>query len=373
MGWREGRDPSSDFSTSNYLAAYPDIAAQDICPLVHYCETGRFEGRKSAPILAHPEPAPNYVALSAKPPLESRLARLVAFYLPQFHTIPENDLWWGEGFTEWSNVRPARPQYQGHYQPRLPDELGYYDLDAAPWMMRRQAELAQNYGLEGFCFYFYWFAGKRLLEKPIQTFAESDEIDFPFCLCWANENWSRRWDGLDSEILIAQDHSPEDDIAFIEHLSQYLRNPRYIRIDDRPVLLVYRPSLLPDAAATAERWRHWCRENGIGEIYLVYTQSFDKIDPKIIGFDAAVEFPPNNSGVPELPGQPVGLRTDFTGKLYDWRALANASQNYKPLEYKTFRGVNPSWDNTARRKSDGNNIVRCQPPRLSSLACQGHC
>ena len=279
-------------------------------------------------------------------------ARVIAFYLPQFHPIPENDAWWGKGFTEWTNVTRATPQFVGHYQPHLPGELGFYDL-RVPAVQERQAELAKLYGLSGFCFYFYWFAGKRLLETPIRQWRDSSNIDFPYCLCWANENWSRRWDGLDTEILIAQNHSAEDDLAFIAHVADYLRDPRYIRIDGKPLLLVYRPSLLPSARETATRWRAWCRENGVGEIYLAYTQSFENADPAEYGFDAAIEFPPNNSGPPEITNKIERINPNFSGKVYDYRVFLERSTAYARRAYTFFRGVFPSWDNEARRTGAG--------------------
>ena len=294
------------------------------------------------------------------PPLASTDVRIIAFYLPQFHPIPENNKWWGEGFTEWTNVKPAQAQFAGHYQPRIPGELGYYDLRETA-AQKRQIELAKNYGVNGFCFYFYWFKGKRLLETPIKNYLENRDLDLPFCLCWANENWSRRWDGLDSEMLITQEHSPSDDLQFIEYISVYLQDSRYIRIDGKPLLLVYRPSLLPSPKDTAQRWRKWCRENGIGEIYIAYTQSFEKVDPQNYGFDAAIEFPPNNSAPPDVTKEIIGSESDFGGRIYDWNIFLSRSQDYKRENYKLFRGVNPMWDNTARRKNNGTIFINSSP------------
>ncbi|MDQ9170127.1 glycoside hydrolase family 99-like domain-containing protein [Oxalobacteraceae bacterium R-40] len=293
-------------------------------------------------------------------PLENAPAKLIAFYLPQFHPIPENNVWWGEGFTEWSNVRPAQPQFIGHYQPHVPDELGYYNL-LDTRAQHRQIELAKLYGVGGFCFYTYWFGGKLLLQKPVQNYLNDQSLALPFCLCWANENWSRRWDGLDSEILIAQDHSPEDDLGFIQYISQYMRDERYIRVNGKPLLLVYRPSLLPSAKNTAVRWREWCRENNIGEIFLAYTQSFENVDPALYGFDAAIEFPPNNSSPPNITAQVKPLSADFRGTVYDWRIFVERSYKYRTPAYKLFRGVCPSWDNTARRKNKGTIFLNSSP------------
>ena len=284
--------------------------------------------------------------------LTDPVARLIAFYLPQFHTIPENDEWWGKGFTEWTNVRPSQPMFPGHYQPHEPLDIGYYDLSDIE-TQKRQIELAKLYGVGGFCFYWYWFGGKRLLEKPVENWLNNPALDFPFCICWANENWTRRWDGKDTDVIMGQNHSPEDDLAFIAELAPYLRDPRYIRIDGKPLVLVYRPSLLPDPTATAARWRDWCRQNGIGEIYLAYTQSFELADPKIYDFDAAIEFPPNNAAPTVLTDRIKGLDPEFNGIVDDWNSYVDRSRNYPQPDYRLIRSVCPAWDNSARRKKGG--------------------
>jgi len=287
-------------------------------------------------------------------------ATVVAFYLPQFHPIPENDAWWGEGFTEWHNVTRALPQFEGHAQPRLPGELGFYDLRLAD-AMRRQMQLAREYGVGAFCSYFYWFAGKTLLETPLQQWLTDRTLGLPLCLCWANENWSRRWDGRADDILIGQRHSPADDLAFIEHVAHYLVDPRYLRVGGKPLLLVYRPGLLPDPKATAARWRAWCLANGIGEIRLAYVQSFDRVDPRAIGFDAAVEFPPNNTTPALITARQRLLNPDFRGDVHDWRELARQSMAQPDPAYPRYPGVNPGWDNEPRRSGDGRAFVHAAP------------
>jgi lipopolysaccharide biosynthesis protein len=287
-------------------------------------------------------------------------ATLVAFYLPQFHPIPENDAWWGEGFTEWHNVARALPQFEGHAQPRLPGELGFYDL-RLPDVMRRQMQLAREYGIGAFCSYFYWFAGKTLLEQPLQQWLADPTLDLLLCLCWANENWSRRWDGRADDILIGQQHSATDDLAFIEYVSRYLRDPRYLRVDGKPLLLIYRPGLLPDPKTTATCWRTWCRANGIGEIHLAYVQSFDRVDPREIGFDAAVEFPPNNTTPEPITARQQLLNPDYQGDVHDWREMARQSMAKSDPAYPCYPGVNPSWDNEPRRSGRGRLFVHASP------------
>lgn len=279
---------------------------------------------------------------------------IFAFYLPQFHPIPENDQWWGPGFTEWSNVTRATPQYPGHYQPQLPSTLGFYDL-RLPEIMKAQAEMARRYGVTGFCFYYYWFAGKRLLETPLERMLASGEPDFPFFLCWANENWSRRWDGQDREILIAQKHSPEDDEAIIRDLMRYMRDRRYVRIHGRPLLLVYRVDLLPDFRQTALRWRALCREEGLGEIYLAAVESFEfSRNPEALGrygLDGSVQFPPHGD-LPQAHGVRATAAADFKGLVHDYETAAKTFASQPFPAWSRFPTVMPGWDNTARRMTN---------------------
>jgi hypothetical protein len=283
--------------------------------------------------------------------------RAIAFYLPQYHAIPENDKWWGEGFTEWTNVRKARARFAGHYQPRVPAELGYYDL-RDPKVQAAQAELAKAHGISGFCYYHYWFNGKRLLEHPINEIIQSGKPDFPFCLCWANENWTRRWDGEEREVLMAQDHSHQDDREHIESLIPVFRDQRYIRVNGKPLFLVYKTNLLPDPKKTAEIWREVAFKAGIGELYLVRVEnSFQGYDPAPgeIGFDAAAEFGPHWGCLGPDVSDRFNLYDEYRDcdpRIYDYNnIMATMLARPKP-DYKMFRGAFPSWDNSARRRNE---------------------
>jgi len=220
--------------------------------------------------------------------------RALAFHLPQFHPVPENDEWWGRGFTEWRNVAKARPLFAGHYEPHLPADLGFYDLRLAE-ARAAQAKLAREYGVYGFCYYHYWFSGRRILERPVNEIVSSGQPDFPFCLCWANENWTRRWDGHDQQVLLHQVYSAEDDIAHLRALANYFRDPRYICVEGKPLFLVYRASNLPEPAATVARWRAEAQRLGFLGIYLCNVESMprDKGLTLTASFDAAVEFAPD--------------------------------------------------------------------------------
>lgn len=289
--------------------------------------------------------------------------RLIALYLPQFHPIPENDRWWGRGFTEWRNVARAQPVYEGHYQPHLPADLGFYDLRVTE-VMEEQAALAKRYGVHGFCFYYYWFAGKRLLEMPLERMLETGRPDIPFCLCWANENWTRRWDGSEQEILMKQEHSEKHDHDVIMDIIRYLRHPNYIKVNGKPVFLVYRIGLFPNIKRTTEIWRDVCRSEGIGEIYLVTVESFEQsnagAEPSKYGFDASMEFPPH-----QMPAMTVVpdkmINPDFSGVIYDYRDVALKYMSKNAPGYVRFRGVITSWDNTARRPNNSHIFAYSTP------------
>jgi len=292
--------------------------------------------------------------------------RPIAFYLPQYHPIPENDAWWGKGFTEWMSVVKGKPLFPGHYQPRLPADLGFYDL-RLPEVRQAQAELAREYGIYGFCYYHYWFNGKLLLDRPFREVLSSGEPDFPFCLCWANENWTRRWDGLDHQVLIGEQYSLEDDREHIRWLAHAFRDRRYIRIDGRPLLLIYRVSRLPNPAQTVAIWREEARKMGLGELYLCIVESLrdDRIDPRRIGCDAAVEFQPDWLNL----GSPVH-RTAEHSLVYDYGSVVDRMLQKARPPYTWFPCVTPGWDNTPRRIRQAY-ILRDSTPERYELWLRG--
>lgn len=279
---------------------------------------------------------------------ENSDVKAIAYHLPQFHAIEENNEWWGRGFTEWTNTRKSQPLFPGHYQPRKPhDDIGYYDLSDAG-VLRRQAEMARRHGIHGFAFYHYWFHGKRLLGKPVDLLLKHRDIDINFCLCWANETWSKRWDGKDSEILIKQTFSEEDDIAFIEFLAPYLADRRYIRVDGKPLLQVYRISKLPSPKGTTDRWRKWCRDNGIGELHLVAV-THSETNPsddnlRKFGFDAYAAFVPHH-----FPCQRVEADEGLFDGGYRFDYASGVDRYCQgPSHPKVYECCTLGWDNTAR-------------------------
>lgn len=300
--------------------------------------------------------------------------RLIAFHLPQFHPIPENDLWWGKGFTEWNNVVKGRPLFSGHYQPHLPADLGFYDL-RLPETRMAQAQLAADHGIHGFCYYHYWFHGRQLLERPVNDIVASGEPDFPFCLCWANENWTRRWDGHDAEVLMAQTYSEEDDRRHLEWLAPRFADGRYIRVHGKPLFLVYRARKLPDALRTTTAWRERAQQLGIGDLYLCRLEIYpdDREDPARLGFDAAVEFQPDwvTLGAPLRRearwgyARTLGLTDDLYQRhsIFDYGTLVERMLRKPLAPYRRFPCVTPMWDNAPRRQNYAS-IVHGSTPEL---------
>jgi lipopolysaccharide biosynthesis protein len=282
-------------------------------------------------------------------------ARVIPFYLPQFHAFPENDAWWGTGFTEWANVSAGKPVFLGHNQPFLPADLGFYDL-SNPSVSRKQYELATGAGIEGFMYYYYWFAGKKLMDMPIANLIAS-EGDTPFCIMWANENWTRRWDGSSENVLIAQDYDEVPATQFIHDVIHHLTDSRYIRIDDKPVISVYRITQIPDYADVLEYWRTAAIAAGLPGLTIVTVdvgRSMDGIegDLRDHGLDAYLEFAPHNRAWKLQSRETLAVDPRFQGNILSYASMARDSeaQLREPLESGRYPGVMVNFDNTARRQ-----------------------
>jgi hypothetical protein len=284
----------------------------------------------------------------------------IAFYLPQFHPVPENDRWWGRGFTDWSNVVRGAPLFDGHEQPHLPADLGFYDLRLAE-SRQAQADLAAQHGIDAFCYYHYWFEGRRLLGRPLDEVLRTKDPELPFCLCWANEDWRANWDGRTGEVLVQQRYSESDDLDHIRWLLQVFRDERYLRVDGKPLMLVYRALDLPDPVRTTELWRREARREGVGELMLCRVNSFDDDhgDPRPLGFDAAVEFQPDWSVLWRLPA-----RADTRPhSVVDYATVVKAMLAKPEPPWRRFPCVTPRWDNSPR-KPDASYVLEGSTPEL---------
>jgi len=291
------------------------------------------------------------------------MTRMIAFYLPQFHPIPENDEWWGKGFTEWTNTAKAKPMFPGHYQPHVPADLGFYDL-RLPEARLAQAELARQYGIEAFCYYHYWFAGKRILDLPFNEVLESGQPNFPFCLCWGNQSWTGVWHGAPNRMLIEQTYpGMEDHRRHFEYLLRAFLDPRYIRVDGKPVFVVYSPKELPDSMAVTDLWRDLAVRAGLPGLFLVAEHKSPDWDPKNAGFDAVinVRLPPRRRDSEARPAwnNPIGKLKHW---YQDTRRLPTIHQYKYISDYLISEPVSgiegypcviPNWDNTARSGSNG--------------------
>lgn len=289
--------------------------------------------------------------------------RVIAFYLPQFHCIPENDVWWGKGFTEWVNVKKARPIFKGHSQPRIPLNDNYYDLSRVE-TLRWQAELANNYDVYGMCFYHYWFNGKLLLEKPAELLLQNTDIPMRFCFSWANEPWARTWDGKNHEILQSQDYGTESDWRrHFDYLLPFFRDERYIKEQNCPMMLIYKPQSIPCAEAMMTLWNQLARSAGFDGIHFVETLRNGSQDKRNLPFKARVEFEPARTNyqqsllalnykrcrryllksINSLFHTSIPLNKPFRFADVAHRSLQCVSPN------GTYGGVFVGWDNTPRR------------------------
>ena len=274
--------------------------------------------------------------------------KTIALYLPQFHSIKENDQWWGKGFTEWTNVKKAVPLYKGQHQPRIPGDnygyLNYYNL-TNPDSIKKQVELAKSHGIYGFGIYYYWFSGKRLLEKPLDIIINHKEINFKFLLIWANENWTKKWDGKNNEILIKQEYKEKDPEDFINDIKKYLFDLRYIKMKEKKVIGIYEPFKIPNFNKTISIWRKESRKLGIGELFILVCLNHYKISDfqNVNLFDGAYEFPPRDSLGYKIKNQPYFL---YTATLYKDKNFINIKDNFF-----VFRGSMLEFDNTPRKKN----------------------
>jgi len=281
-------------------------------------------------------------------------ARVLPFYLPQFHPIPENDRWWGTGFTEWTNVSAARPVFAGHHQPKVSRDMGFYDL-RLDLVRDQQVDLAREHGVSGFMYYYYWFAGKRMLQLPVEQLAAGDG-DFPFCIMWANENWTRRWDGRSDDVLIGQDYDKVPAETFIDDILPFLLDDRYLKVDGRPLLSVYRPGQMADFPAVVKAWRKRASEHNL-ELHVVsvdVAKEFDALEgsPEEAGLDGLMGFPPHNCLWSWLPHEGLGVDSRFTGNLLSYRDLVQDAERRlaRGVDDGSFPGVMVTFDNTARRQ-----------------------
>jgi lipopolysaccharide biosynthesis protein len=302
--------------------------------------------------------------------LQQAKARVVALHLPQFHPIAENDLWWGKDFTEWTNVRKAKPRFKDHDQPRIPTTLGYYDLRDET-IRSAQANMAKSHGIEAFCYYHYWFNGKLLLERPLEAILESNEPKFSFCLCWANENWTRRWDGENQEVLIAQDYNNDDSKAHAKYLVQFFQDQRYLRIHQNPVFIIYRANLIPNLRQRLTNLQAALGALGIPKVHFYAMSRGEPLDSTLLeaGIERLIDFEPSE-------GNPVNgvdfahLKTVVSKLLtgyvkphirqilpnlmfdlvFDYRQIVQQKMQ-STLKKLHIPCVFPNWDNSSRRKN----------------------
>lgn len=273
--------------------------------------------------------------------------KIIAHYLPQYHPIPENDTWWGKGFTEWTNVAKAKPLYKGHIQPKLPADLGFYDLRLSE-TREEQAKLAKEAGIFGFCYWHYWFGdGKRLLEKPFDEVLELGKPDFPFCLGWANETWSGIWHGDDKKILIQQTYpSLQDEENHFNYLLSAFNDVRYIKVNNQPLLYIYRPKDIPDVKNFIERWNQKAIKHGFDGIHFVANGFYDGVFND--GFDAFVDQVPFAVAVKTTLKNRILRKFTKIPMVRMYQDFVASHHFERELKKNEYPSILPNWDNTPR-------------------------
>lgn len=385
QGWREGREVSPRYSLEKYRLQLEKKNITNEDPLRYFLTTGRDQGDilpatgTRAPSSLHRSGSSLQMEIEKNqrpgPFFEDKLlgiagkktalkARLFAFYLPQFYPFEQNNTWWGPGFTEWRNVTRALPRFEGHQQPHLPRELGFYDLRNID-TLRQQVEMAKASGIAGFCFYYYWFNGTRLLDRPLDMFLSNPDLEISFSLMWANENWTRRWDGLENDILMGQDYHDSDDDALIADLAKYFADPRYERVDGRPLFIIYRPGIIPKFVERLEKWREIFREKHAMNPMILMVLGFGDFDPVVYNVDGAIEFPPHKlaEGLHPVNSSLNIIDEDFQGHYLQYDDLVASSVSVPAPSYDLIRTLVPAWDNEARKPSRGMGFVEANPEK----------
>ena len=294
--------------------------------------------------------------------------KIIAFYLPQFHNIPENDEWWGNGFTEWTNVKKAKPLYEGHMQPRVPLGGNYYNLlddNVKIW----QADLAKKYGVYGFCYYHYWFNGKMLLEKPMEQMLANKEVDMPFCICWANEPWTKAWVGDERKLLIAQEYGKEEEWKqHFMYLLPFFKDERYITKDGKPLFVFYRPDIVPCMKEMIETWDKLAKENGLSGITFAFQSGdYDWNNSKEANlFDYDIEFQPpyashwlysNDGKFVSALKKCRRLLAGWAGKKFGIDLYRYGTAQYKKMTGQTVANYDSMWQK----------IIEAKPVRSTSI------
>ncbi len=404
FGWRENRNPSSAFNTEIYLNDNPSIKNLDINPLIDFINNNEFIEPSTnlsrillivKNIIKHPsvikkilyEIKVSGIRNTYKHHMEHTLAdykyyeeqqdystsikhnsvKILSYYLPQFHPIPENDEWHGKGFTEWTKVKSVNSLFQGHFQQHIPHkDIGYYLLDSTK-TLKNQADMMRKSGLYGQIFYHYWFTGKLILEDPAKMLLDNKDIDMPFSFCWANENWTKKWDGNDDDILLEQVYSDEDARNFIRYLIPFFQDTRYITIENRPVLYVYRPSSIPDVKEYTDIWKEECSRAGVEEPYIIAVLTRGAVAPNDFHMDAGVErilHDWTNGNVPDIKAK-LNSFTKLKGSILSYGEVADFYENQiDSKDFTYFRSISPVWDNTARYNDEAFLLHKSTPQRF---------